>query len=127
MVALSMEMNRLLGLLLLDPQLQAQFFGDTRAETLRDFRLSSREYALLMDSHAHTLAELASDICARINEGTDKRPAWLTAGGEVDIRSFRSQSLPDGVSARGPAFQRLLNELTTELAGVKTEQECHAA
>lgn len=127
MVALSMEMNRLLGLLLLDPQLQAQFFGNTRAEALRDFRLSSREYALLMDSHARTLTELASEICARITEETDKRPAWLTPGGEVDIHSFRSQALPDAGNARGPAFQRLLNELTTQLAGVKTEQECHAA
>lgn len=127
MVALSMEMNRLLGLLLLDPQLQAQFFGDTRAETLRGFRLSGREYALLMDSQARTLAELASDICAGMAEGTEKRPAWLTPGGEVDLRSFRNQALPDAVSARGPAFQRPLNELTTQLAGVRTEQEWHAA
>ncbi len=125
MVALSVEMNRLLGLALLDPRLQAQIFSEKRAEALRGFELSHHEHALLMNSQARTLADLASDICAKTNSGTDKCPVWLTVNGEVDTRSFRSQALPDSTSANAPAFQRMLNDLTAQLAGIEAEQEYH--
>ena len=123
MVALSIEMNRLLGLALVDPQLQAQIFSEKRADALRSFGLSHHEHSRLMNSQARTLADLASDICAKIASGTDKRPAWLTANGEVDTRSFRSQTLPDSMSANSPVFQRLLNDLTAQLANIAVEQE----
>jgi hypothetical protein len=123
MVALSIEMNRLLGLALVDPRLQAQIFSEKRADALRDFGLSQHEHTLLMNSQARTLADLASDICAKTDSGTDKRPAWLTVNGEIDTRSLRSQALPDSISANAPAFQHLLNELTAQLANIEVKQE----
>ena len=122
MAALSIEMNRLLGSALLDPYLQARIFGEARADVLKGYALSQQEFALVMDSKAHTLTDLAMDICANINSANGKRqPAWMSNNGEVDSRAFRRQTGPDSAQALTPTAQRLVSDLANLLTDVENE------
>lgn len=64
MMALSPEMNRLLGQALLDPELMKRLLSAERAKALREYGLLPQELGAVMASRASTLPELSREVCA---------------------------------------------------------------
>ncbi len=66
MAMLSLEVNRLLGSALLDPDFLRRVFSAERAVALQSFGLSSQERSAILASQARTLKDLSRELMAKL-------------------------------------------------------------
>ncbi len=67
MAILSMELNRLLGSALLEPELLRRVLSAERSLVLQGYKLSTKERSALLASQAHTLTELSRELTATLS------------------------------------------------------------
>ncbi|HEY3288489.1 MAG TPA: hypothetical protein VGK87_00025 [Anaerolineae bacterium] len=119
MMTLSLEVNRFLGSVLLDPTLMKSFFSNDRARAMQGFNFQPAERHAIMVSHARTLHELSHELsssCGKVDihaesdaaidrfyqsvhPGTKRTPIHMEAVAQRVINSLPGQQAAERAAA----------------------------